>query len=107
MEHRKSPVEDFEAVSYYRATHVMNVKGDLYEIYPLSEKVGLFIIVHEDSGEHRTVNRRDLERKGYVPVTLEKTVAYDPDTNIPMDVVEQLNSMRAGAYSVLDCQDDE
>lgn len=106
MEHRTKPVEDCDAISYYRATHVMNAEGDLFELYPLAEKVGLFIIVHEDSGIHETVNRRDLERRRCIPVTLEKTVAYDPDTSLPMDVVEQLNSMKTGVYSVLDWQDD-
>lgn len=91
---------------YYRVTHV-EYEGNIYEIFPIGNKAGSFLVIPEDGGVSETLTQDQLDERGFMPIEIEKQVKMDSETSFPKDLVDQLEQMRYSTQGILDWQEEE
>ncbi len=101
---REGPFLKDQSIAFYTVTHVEN-EGEIYEIYPIGDKVGTFLLISEDGGSVQTLTRDQLDKRGFRPIELVKKVKMKPGTGVPLDLVDILEQMLYATQSVLDWDD--
>ena len=96
-----------ENLDFYKVTHVEN-EGIIYEIFPIGNKVGKFIIIPEGGGCAQTLTQAELDTRGFMPIELVKQIKMNSETSTPVDLVDQLEQMRSGTHdNILTWQEED